>query len=777
MGPLSLAFDPFTKGTIYAATQTVLQVSADDGLTWAAMGRPDTAYAPQYILADPLHRGTLYATSVGGVFRSLDSGVSWSRVGTDANAGPMAADAASGAIYFWVNGTVFKSSDGLATRVAVGPQSLLQGQALAVAGSSLYLGAATTSDVFVTKLDPLGNVIYSTYFGGSGSDVAHGIAVDASGAAYVTGVTTSVDFPVTASAFAKNGGSFLFKLNPDGTTSYSTYFSDARSQPNAVAVDSSGHAYIAGTTKGGLPVTPGVYQSTLAAYFNPLRFALQQPPINGFIAEFSADGGSLVYSTYFGIQDVTASALALAPDGTAIIAGGSSVYRMYAGGLSLVDTATVAGAVYALAIDGAGNVYAAGGTGSRLFTGTPGAFQTTALAVPAYPGASGARPGDGFLAKFDSQLRLISSTLVGGEAPDQAQAVALASNGNVILAGTTYSKAFPMRGAAQSAFAPSTSFVSELMPDLSSLKAATYAGDARTFSIFSAAPMPDGGAVFVGSTLGPISQGPYASFDPTIPNNSQALAARVAITPSPGLRIDSVENAASRLGVALSPGETFVVNGAGFGADAALTINGIALPLISRSASTLTAAVPMELSSVLPTAPMEFGSPVGLTATVQSGGSSASIAVPFTGGAPGVFSVDGSGLGQAYVLNADGTLNSPANPASEGSKITVLATGVGPLTFDGPYAVTNSPVEVLVDGFLAPGIAARYGAVAGFPGNVYQISVYVPQPSAYLSIDRDYRNFHLPSQSALILVVNPEADLSGVLGLRSQAGVGISIAH
>jgi uncharacterized protein (TIGR03437 family) len=94
---------------------------------------------------------------------------------------------------------------------------------------------------------------------------------------------------------------------------------------------------------------------------------------------------------------------------------------------------------------------------------------------------------------------------------------------------------------------------------------------------------------------------------------------------------------------------------------------------------------------------------------VQSGGASASIFSPFTAAAPGVFSVDGSGLGQGYILNADGTLNSPSNPAMEGAKITIYATGVGPMTFSGGFAVTGAPVEALIDGFLAPGIAAVLG--------------------------------------------------------------------
>ena len=774
-GPVSMAFDPFSKGTIYAATLTVLQVSHDDGLTWSALGQTDSPYPPQYILADPLHQGTLYATSQGGVFRSVDSGADWSRVGSDLNAGPMAADPARSAIYFWINGTVFMTTDGLATRTAVGPPSFEQATALAVAGSSLYMAVAPTTDVFVTKLDPQGNTIYSTYFGGSASDTANGIAIDATGAVYVTGDTNSTDFPVTAGAFAKSGGNFLFKLNPDGSTAYSTYFSDAQTQSNAVAVDNYGHAVIAGTTYGDLPVTPGAWQGKLVGTSPPGidGGAKPAPAVNGFVAEFSPDGGSLVYSTYFGVENVTATALALESDGSPIVAGGGAVYQMCCAGAALVNTVTLPGTVYALAVDSSNNVYAAGGTGSQFFSGTPGAFQTAPMTVPQYPGGLGnSGSGDAFVAEFDSQFRMVSATLLGGEASDQAQAVALAANGNVIVGGPTTSKSFPLRGAAQTSFAPSTSFLAALTPDLSSLQFSTYEGDTRSFGITAVAPMPDGGAIFAGTT-GPSALNPPSPIEgPFVP---QALVARATVAAPAALRIDSVSNAASHLGVALSPGETFMVNGAGFGDDAALSMNGTALPLIARSATTLVAAIPLSFTSLLPAQPFEFVSSPAATVTVQSGGASESIFTPFMAAAPGVFSVDGSGLGQGYILNADGTLNSPSNPAMEGSKITIYATGVGPMTFSGGFAVTGAPVEVLVDGFLAPGIAAVLGPVPGLPGNVYQISVKVPQPSTY--VNSSFANYHLPAQSALTFVANGQPTSGGIGDWASQVGVGISVTH
>jgi uncharacterized protein (TIGR03437 family) len=773
-GPVSMAFDPFSKGTIYAATQTILQVSNDDGLTWSALGQPDSSYAPQYVLADPLRQGTLYATSQGGIFRSANSGADWRRVGSDVNAGPMAADPVNGAIYFWIGGRVYKTTDGLATRTAVGPPSPEQVTALVIAGSSLYMGVAPTTDVFVTKLDPQGSTIYSTYFGGSGSDTATGIAIDALGAAYVTGNTDSTDFPVTAGAFAKSGGNFVFKLNPDGSTAYATYFSDAQTRSNAVAVDSSGRAVIAGTTYGNLPVTPNAWQGKIAGTARPGIGGAPLPAatVNGFVAQFSSDGGSLVYSTYFGVENVMATALVLESDGSPVVAGGGSIYQLCCNGAALVNTATVEGTVYALTVDGSNNVYAAGGAGSQRFLGTPGAFQIAPVTVPSYPGAIGStRGGNAFLAKFDSDFRLISTTLIGGEGLDQAQAVALAPNGNVIVGGATTSKSFPLRGAAQTSFAPSTSFLSALTPDLSSLQFSTYEGDMRNFGIVAVAAMADGGGIFAGTT-GPQGPNPLSPVEgPFVP---QALVARAKVTSPTALRIDSVSNEASHLGVALSPGETFAVNGAGFGKDATLSVNGTPLPLIAQSATTLVAAMPLSFSSLLAAQPFEFVTSFAATITVQSGGATASIFAPLAAAAPGVFSIDGSGLGQGYILNEDGTLNSPSNPAIEGSKITIYATGVGPMSFSGGLAVTGVPVEVLIDGFLAPGIAAVLGPVPGLPGEVYQISVKVPLPATY---GGNFLNVHLPAQSALTFIANSQPPSGAIADWASQAGLGISVTH
>src|SRR5260370_41300065 len=109
---------------------------------------------------------------------------------------------------------------------------------------------------FVTKLNAAGSaLVYSTYLGGTGFDLASGISVDSSGAAYVVGSTSSTNFPVTAQPLqAVFGGvlynAFVTKLNPAGSTlAYSTYLGGSREDhAAAIAVDSAGEALVTGCT-------------------------------------------------------------------------------------------------------------------------------------------------------------------------------------------------------------------------------------------------------------------------------------------------------------------------------------------------------------------------------------------------------------------------------------------------------------------------------------------------------------------------------------------------
>ena len=142
-------------------------------------------------------------------------------------------------------------------------------------------GPAQFSNPFVAKLDPSGNVIYSTYLGGSSNDVAFAIAADPAGNAYLTGSATSADFPVKGALQANlsgNPNAFAAKISADGSALvYSTYLGGSNQDiGRGIAADSAGNAYIAG--------------STFSADF-PSAHALQ-PQLAGSSAFKSADGGA-----------------------------------------------------------------------------------------------------------------------------------------------------------------------------------------------------------------------------------------------------------------------------------------------------------------------------------------------------------------------------------------------------------------------------------------------------------------------------------------------------
>ena len=168
---------------------------------------------------------------------------------------------------------------------------------------------------FLTKFNPQGSaLVYSTYLGGSGYDLGNGIAVDSLGSAYVSGSTESTDFPVTPGAFqtACGGGTtggcydaFVTKFNPQGSALvYSTYLGGSGNDYNPnIAVDSSGNAYVTGTTQStDFPVTPGAFQTTCGS---------ARHCENAFVTKLNPTGSALVYSTYLGGSGDTGNGIAV----------------------------------------------------------------------------------------------------------------------------------------------------------------------------------------------------------------------------------------------------------------------------------------------------------------------------------------------------------------------------------------------------------------------------------------------------------------------------------
>jgi hypothetical protein len=199
-------------------------------------------------------------------------------------------------------------------------------------------------DLFVTKLNPTGTaLVYSTYLGGNQTEnPGDQIAVDSAGDAYVTGNTTSANFPVTPGAYQTNlvgsSAAFVTKLNPAGSgLVFSTYLgaSGSFSVGNGIAVDPAGNVYVTGFAGPPFPLTAGALQTT--------------SPVFGetFITELNPAGSALLYSTFFG--------------GSGASLGGNFGYP---------DEA------YGIALDSQENIYVTGVTRSTNFPITAGAFQT-----------------------------------------------------------------------------------------------------------------------------------------------------------------------------------------------------------------------------------------------------------------------------------------------------------------------------------------------------------------------------------------------------------------
>jgi hypothetical protein len=279
-------------------------------------------------------------------------------------------------------------------------------------------------------IDPV--LAYSTYLGGSGGDAGNGIAVDAAGNAYVTGFTTSSDFPTTPGAFqTTSGGSydaFVSKLNAAGSALlYSTYLGGSRNDNGlGIAVDSSGNVYVTGFTgSSDFPTTPSAFQRRIHSGWD------------GFVTKLNVVGSGLLYSTYLG--------------------GG----RYDQGN--------------AIAVDASGSAYVTGTTASSDFPTTPGAFQTRYRGH----GSGCCSIGDAFVSKLNADgSALLYSTYLGGSANDSASGIGLDASANAYVTGYTDSSNFPTTpGAFQTTYGGNgDAFVTKLNAAGSALVYSTYLG-------------------------------------------------------------------------------------------------------------------------------------------------------------------------------------------------------------------------------------------------------------------------------------------------------------
>jgi RHS repeat-associated protein len=406
-------------------------------------------------------------------------------------------------------------------------------------------------------IDPV--LSYSTYLGGSGSETARGVTVDASGNVYVVGATGSVNFPMVNPVQGSNRGgtdTFVVKLNAAGTALlYSTYLGgDGDDGASGVAVDATGNVYLAGDTiSGNFPTTAGAFQPSFGGNLGGRVRAG-----DGFVAKLNPAGNSLIYATYLGgsFNDF-ANRIAVDDSGNASVTGTTAsanfpttpgaFQRTFGGdldgfvakvnptGSALVYSTYLGGnqleIVRGFAVDAAGNAYVSGSTASGNFPATAGAFQTSFAGGDNGVGG-GAGEGDAFVTKLNpTGSALVYSTYLGGSANEQGTGLTVDAQGNAYAVGITRSTNFPTQNPFQATLRGSwDSFVTKLNAAGSALVYSTYLGGTTNDEILDVKVDAAGSAVLVGET----NATDFPTVNPTQPSNRGDLDGFITKLSPPG---------------------------------------------------------------------------------------------------------------------------------------------------------------------------------------------------------------------------------------------------
>ena len=331
-------------------------------------------------------------------------------------------------------------------------------------------------DAFVTKLDPRGGVVYSTYLGGTENEEGVGIAVDSGGRAYVSGNTDSIDFPVRNAAQGVNRGkpcegdlpcpfeTFAAKLTSSGTgLHWSTYLGgQASDRSSGIAVDRWGDAYVTGTTRSTNFPTRNAMQSKINGNHCGPPFGF--PCLDVFLTKLHHEG-QIVYSTYF---------------------GGS---RPEQGG--------------GVAVDRNGQPHIVGMTQSRdLPTAWPIQKEIDNRSCTEDEDGPKELCDDGFVTGFSHDGRKLNySTYFGGDAQDNILGIAVDSTGAIHLAGSTDSYGFRTRNALQPRKSRAIdAFVARLAPGGRSLLFSTFVGGTKSERFNGIAADREGASLVTGRT-------------------------------------------------------------------------------------------------------------------------------------------------------------------------------------------------------------------------------------------------------------------------------------
>lgn len=618
-------------------------------------------------------------------------------------------------------------------------------------------------NAFIAKISADGTkLIYSTYLGGSATDIGTSIAVDSNGNALVTGWTESKDFPVSnayqsqysSKSLAYNA--FVTKLNAAGNALiFSTYLGgDTDDQANGIAVDSSGSAYITGgTTSSNFPTTPGVIQGGPNPHGNGLYF----------LTKMSASG-ALVYSTFLNTGDL--DGLSGVPQGVAVDASGNAyvtgntnrkdlilanalqstykgsqaafISKVNPSGTALVYSTYLGGSgtdqANAIAADSSGNAYITGSTTSADFP-TVGAVQSK------YGGDL-----DAFVTKINAAgSAIVYSTFLGGSSGDLGFGIGVDGTGKVWVAGTTTSQDFPIVNglSAPFQFFEPDLFVAEFKGDGSALLFSSYTTDIMAYQGGS------GRSGFAVDQAGNVyATGPTEDKRPlpnaiALPGSTRLLVLKIAAGPATP-SITSVVNGAS-FASGIVPGSWATIQGSNLSTTTdtwdnfivnsklPTSVDGVSLTVGGQSAYVYYISAG-QINFIVPEVP---AGPQQVVVTNSLGVSSAFSATVNTYG-PAFFAWPGS---QAVATRQDFSLaakngtfaGTPTVPAKPGDVIILWGTGFGPTNpLPGQGEETPStgsfPTATLPTVKVNNISATVYGAALapGFAG-LYQVAIQVPE--------------------------------------------------
>jgi uncharacterized protein (TIGR03437 family) len=587
--------------------------------------------------------------------------------------------------------------------------------------------------VFVARLDPTASkLIYSVNLGGSSRTRAGALALDAAGSAYVTGYTDSADFSLIPAPVARASVSqapFLTKVGVDGSIVYSTFFSGGASAlPQAILVDASGNAIVSGTSSSpGYPTTAGAYTNlwTAAPPFvtkvdaTGAKLLFSEVGVGGSSLALDAVGNIFVagatspesfppgpyYPTTPGAFQTSYQPLVICPAVGAcmipITAGQQYVSKLSADGSKLLYSTFVTGSNGSynagLAVDAAGDAWVTGDTASPDYPYT--------VAAPA--GA----PSDTFTTELDPTGSKVLLSVPVGVPPGTGNNLAFDPQGNLIAVGypvgvedTRPANVLPVVSAPSTAGVRPECLAGEgvYAVRISATDGSLLVSRILPGSWQSGSAVDSQGNLYIAGSAGipniPLTPGVY--YDPAVGRRTVpgSFLERIGFS-TPESAIGCVTDSPPMAAVGpVAPGQLITIYGSGIGpaqpavglsagntvptslAGVSVTFDGHPAPILYASANQVNVQVPFEV--------YPFPAAQNLSTAMQVSHNGASVGsrlfavAPqnpslFLGSLPGADCTVYFYGSPALALNEDGSVNSCANPAAAGSRLTLFVNGLG----------------------------------------------------------------------------------------------------